>query len=225
MELGKQIVNELGLDPGVDTLGRWMAHHIAELITDAERTTEPEAKRKKEIQAAETISKVWQHRSAYENRINPLHEFKPILQVLRTLDPDRNVWITNFARSDGNAFAQVYDALRRLVILMVLRKSGDVCQAASATDAHQNEDEKEIIATINAWLSDKQRAAIETSAKKESKNGSRYGTVVAKKTNKADANDSEKLAEELVGYAKEALDKLSAELKSPANNKKDSSCI
>ena len=73
-----------------------MAHHIAELIADAESQTDPEAKRKKETEAAESISKLWQHRSNYDNRINPLHDLKPILQVLQTLDPNSNLWISNF---------------------------------------------------------------------------------------------------------------------------------
>jgi hypothetical protein len=29
-------VRELGFEDGVDTLGRWMAHHLAELIDKAE---------------------------------------------------------------------------------------------------------------------------------------------------------------------------------------------
>lgn len=27
--LGKRLVEELGMEPGVDTLGRWMAHYVA----------------------------------------------------------------------------------------------------------------------------------------------------------------------------------------------------
>ena len=30
LALGKKLVDELGLDQSVDTLGRWMAHYIAE---------------------------------------------------------------------------------------------------------------------------------------------------------------------------------------------------
>lgn len=212
MELGKTIVSELGLDPGVDTLGRWMAHHIAELITDAESAPDPEAKRTKEAQAVEAISRLWQHRSAYDNRINPLHELQPVLQVLRTLDPNRNVWITNFSGPDGNAFAQVYDALRRLVILMVVRKSGLIISVVSTTTAHQNSDEKEIIATFNEWLSDTQRAAVESTSK--TKNRSKKKATEPKKARKEDANDEDpdKLPKELIAHAREALDKLSAEL-------------
>ena len=34
--LGRRIVDELGLEKGVDTLARWMAHYIAELIEKVE---------------------------------------------------------------------------------------------------------------------------------------------------------------------------------------------
>jgi hypothetical protein len=210
LALGKQIVSELGFDPGVDTLGRWMAHHIAELISDAEQEKNAEAKRAKETLAADAIARLWQHRSSYDNRINPLHELKPILQVLRALDRDRNVWITNFGGPDGNAFAQVYDALRRLVIHMIVRKSGQGRQTGSATSVHQNEDEKEIIATIDHWLTDTQRAVIETAAK--TKNESKPGTLGSKKIGKPAGYDADGQAKELISYARDALEKLSAEL-------------
>ena len=36
INLGKALVEEIGLDPGVDTLARWMAHYIAEQMEIAE---------------------------------------------------------------------------------------------------------------------------------------------------------------------------------------------
>ena len=39
INLGKSMVEELGLDPGVDTLARWMAHYVAEQIAIAENAT------------------------------------------------------------------------------------------------------------------------------------------------------------------------------------------
>lgn len=206
MALGRQIVSELGLEPGVDTLSKWMAHHIAELITDAESQTDPEAKRKKETQAAESISKLWQHRSKYDNRINPLHDLKPILQVLQTLDPNRNVWITNFGGPDGKAFAQVYDAVRRLVILMIIKKSGDTAKAGTSTSAHQDADEKEITATINAWLDDKQKARL--AQPRETKQTGK----AREPKNKAQSKDPDALAKSLIEHARKALDHLSDEL-------------
>ena len=48
LELGKILVRELKLDPGVDTLGRWMAHHIAELIRAADEADDVEERRDRE---------------------------------------------------------------------------------------------------------------------------------------------------------------------------------
>lgn len=206
MALGRQIVSELGLEPGVDTLSKWMAHHIAELISDAESQTDPEVKRKKETQAAESISKLWQHRSKYDNRINPLHDLKPILQVLQTLDPNRNVWITNFGGPDGKAFAQVYDVLRRLVILMIIKKSGNTAKARTSTSVHQDADEKEITASINAWLDDKQKARL-AQPRETKKTGK-----ARKPKDKARSKDPDALAKSLIEYARKALDRLSDEL-------------
>jgi hypothetical protein len=61
--LGRHLVRELGFEDGVDTLGRWMAHHLAELIDKAENgvcATERVEARKS---ATETILKVWEHRT------------------------------------------------------------------------------------------------------------------------------------------------------------------
>ena len=54
LDLGRALVDELGLDPGVDTLGRWMAHHIAELIEEAE-TAKGEERPAKFAQCADAV--------------------------------------------------------------------------------------------------------------------------------------------------------------------------
>lgn len=183
-----------------------MVHHIAELIADAESQTDPEAKRKKEAEAAESISKLWQHRSNYDNRINPLHDLKPILQVLQTLDPNRNVWISNFGGPDGKAFAQVYDALRRLVILMIIKKSEGSRKAGTSTSAHQDAHEKEITASINGWLDEKQQAQL-AQAREAKQTGK-----AKKPKDKHRTEDPEALAKSLIEHARKALDLLSDEL-------------
>lgn len=215
MAFGRQIVSELGLEPGVDTLSKWMAHHIAELITDVESQTDPEVKRNKETQAAESISKLWQHRSKYDNRINPLHDLKPILQVLQTLDPNRNVWITNFGGPDGKAFAQVYDALRRLVILMIVRKSGDPPNAGTSTSAHQDADEQLITAFINAWLDDNQKAQLAQPSETKPKGKAR------KRKDEPQTEDPDALAKSIIDHARKALDLLSDELVGKAKKNED----
>lgn len=87
MSLGKALVQELGLEPGVDTLSRWMAHYITEQIAIAETTTGSE-KTESEQQCFDTILKLWERRSSLPNNRYPFKNFEPIFLALSRLDPD-----------------------------------------------------------------------------------------------------------------------------------------
>lgn len=87
LRLGQKIVDELGLDQTVDTLGRWMAHFVAEKIVDAEAATGEDRPQKMSI-CADAILKLWAHRSALPNGKRPLEDFEPIFHTLQSLDPD-----------------------------------------------------------------------------------------------------------------------------------------
>lgn len=87
IKLGKALVEELGLDPGVDTLARWLAHYIAEQMTMVESVTGDE-KIKAEQRCFETILQLWQHRSSLPNGQRPFESFEPIFRALTRLDPE-----------------------------------------------------------------------------------------------------------------------------------------
>lgn len=85
IELGKALVNELSLDPGVDTLAKWMAHYIAEKMIVSE-TAAGKNKDDADKECFETILKLWQHRSMYPEGKNPYERFEPIFKTLEKLD-------------------------------------------------------------------------------------------------------------------------------------------
>ena len=87
INLGKVLVEELGLKPRVDTLARWMAHYIAEQMEIAENAT-GDAKIEAEQCCLETILKLWQHRSSLPNGRRPFESFEPIFNALTRLDPE-----------------------------------------------------------------------------------------------------------------------------------------
>lgn len=87
ISLGKLLVKELGVELGVDTLSRWMAHYISEQIVTAENATGDE-KSKAEQRCFETVLKLWHHQSSLPNGRRPFESFEPILNVLNKLDPD-----------------------------------------------------------------------------------------------------------------------------------------
>lgn len=87
LKLGKSLVQSLGLEPGVDTLSRWMAHYIAEQIATIKRTKGKE-KKEAEERCFDTILKLWSHRSLLPNGSRPFESFEPIFRALERLDPE-----------------------------------------------------------------------------------------------------------------------------------------
>ena len=86
LELGKRIVDELGIDRTDDTLGRWMAHYIAELIHGAE-TAKAKERPAKMAKCADAILNLWKHRYQLPAGKRPFEDFEPILRALASLDP------------------------------------------------------------------------------------------------------------------------------------------
>jgi len=87
INLGKLFVQELKLDPGVDTFSKWMAHYIAEKMTLVEQTSGEERK-DAEKECFETILTLWKHRWSMPLGKRPLEEFEPILKTLERLNPE-----------------------------------------------------------------------------------------------------------------------------------------
>ncbi|HEY0682997.1 MAG TPA: AVAST type 3 anti-phage protein Avs3b [Steroidobacter sp.] len=86
LRLGRRLVQELQLEPSVDTLGRWMAHYLAELIEKAENAA-GEDKNSIEKECFDAILKLWQHRAELPDGKRPFEDMEPILRAVETLDP------------------------------------------------------------------------------------------------------------------------------------------
>jgi hypothetical protein len=68
-----------------DTIGQWMAHHLAELVQAAHDDAATTIEQRQQI--IETILNIWSHRSDYP-RPAPLEEFDSILAALDRLGDD-----------------------------------------------------------------------------------------------------------------------------------------
>ncbi len=89
LDLGRKLVQALELDKSVDTLGRWMAHYLAERMHAAETASEQERPAKQQ-ECEEAILKLWEHRYELPTGSRPFEEFEPILRALESLDPENN---------------------------------------------------------------------------------------------------------------------------------------
>lgn len=85
LELGRKIVEELGMNKSVDTLGRWMAHNIAGLIVEAEKKPD-DIDSQAIIRSA--IHQLWEHRYSLSENFKPLGESDALLESLERLHPE-----------------------------------------------------------------------------------------------------------------------------------------
>ena len=84
--LGRKLVDELDEGPRPDTLGRWMAHYVAELIDAAENAPQERlaASRRK---CFDTVLELWRHRADLPGGRRPFEDLEPIVRALESLDP------------------------------------------------------------------------------------------------------------------------------------------
>lgn len=119
MELGKHLVSELGLEDSNDTLGRWMAHHVAELITAAKEAKNKAHRAVTEERAVETILKLWEHRTTLPGQAYPLAQFREILELLSKLTPDANPWHRQAPGQRQQLSLDLFNDLTRLTNLLL----------------------------------------------------------------------------------------------------------
>lgn len=81
--MGHRIVRELGLEDSNDTLGRWIAHRIAQLMQKADEAKNDEDREKARNQCADLILRVWSRRSGWPYG-QPMERLAPILEKLAT---------------------------------------------------------------------------------------------------------------------------------------------
>lgn len=87
LALGHRLVEELRLERSGDTLGRWIAHHIADLISTAEATEKKERELAQD-RCFKAILELWKHRADLPNGQRPFETMEPIARAIKSLDPD-----------------------------------------------------------------------------------------------------------------------------------------
>ncbi|OCA71937.1 hypothetical protein BBI01_07205 [Chryseobacterium artocarpi] len=106
INLGKLFVKELELEPGVDTLSRWMAHYLAEKISYAEESIGMD-KDKAEKECFEIILSLWKNRHTLPRGRRPFYNFESIIDTLNQLSPDNEepYFYTAMQRDETTEFA------------------------------------------------------------------------------------------------------------------------
>jgi len=92
LELGRKLIVELDLEYTVNTLARWMAHYLAELITNIEKTKSEEEKQKLKKECCDIIIQLWNIRERIPIE-KPTERLKPIIGVLELFKERKHPFI------------------------------------------------------------------------------------------------------------------------------------
>lgn len=154
--LGQYLVRELGFEDRPNTLGCWMAHHLAELMEEAENGPNAADRSKARKSAIETILKIWEHRTSLPGRAYPLASYNNVLMVLDRMRPNNNpFWY--FGQQDElnkeHFAALLFDKLSRLIIALLFMKVPTITK--SDTDAAAikalSKTEQQVLRSIQEW--------------------------------------------------------------------------
>jgi hypothetical protein len=160
LELGRHLVRELGLDDGVDTLGRWMSHHVAELITQAKTERTVSRQRKAQGDAVSTILKIWGHRRDLPGRADPISPYADLLRFIEVVRTDSSSSPFGYFRGRAESrrdelSARLFDAFTRLLgallFMKVVQLGPQPGTRERATRRALNRDERRLLDSIRSW--------------------------------------------------------------------------
>lgn len=129
-----------------------MAHHLAELIDEAERS-KGAAKQQAEERAVELILKLWTNRRALPTPADPLSGHLPAIKVLAAMLPTADPW-RRFRRTGSNdeLLHDMFGALVHLVISgLLLTRGGDIRAIEGAEWEALSDEEKFLVEILDRW--------------------------------------------------------------------------
>ena len=106
LALGRQITHELEIDNRVDTLGRWIAYHLSDLMNEAENAGKPKDRRRAQREAAELVFKLWDHRADELRRQTPMRRYGQLTEFLEQLRNPHGRFLRGRPRLASGTFAE-----------------------------------------------------------------------------------------------------------------------
>jgi hypothetical protein len=153
LALGEKIVQELELTDGVDTLGKWMAHHLASIIEDAKGSDGAQTAANQE--AVDLIFRLWEHRASMPGTADPMSALNRAMGVLDRIGPNSSPFYRHSQDMLERDLALLFDGLRKLVAHGVILVSGqkEIPEYTADTFEHLAEEEQQFIMALGGWLS------------------------------------------------------------------------
>lgn len=155
LRLGRDLADALDRS---DVVGRWMAHHLADLITRCEEAPDDD---ELATMTRDVVFRLWERKRGARFRTEPYGYVRPVLQAIARLDPAPAPWAyyRPFDDEPGAEDLASYPLLRAVCDLD--REVGDLVRlgvAVAARDATSRE-EPWVIAAMDITDTEEDRAA------------------------------------------------------------------
>lgn len=148
------IVQQLKLESRGNVLERWLAHHLAEVLNEANSLSGPD-KTLAEQRAVDLILKLWAHRRALPTPVDPLGGFRDAIGVLGRLKPEDNPW-ARFSRDRSlheTLLQEIFETMCRTVLGGLLLTQTEVARAISNKELEYLEEEEIFLdKTLRSWM-------------------------------------------------------------------------
>lgn len=152
LALGQVIVRQLELPDRGAVLERWLAHHLAELIAEADQAVGA-TKAAYEAQAVDLILKLWVHRRALPETVDPLGGYRKAIDVLGLLLPDANPWarLRQPNNYDG-LLREMFELLGKIVLAGVMLTQVSRVRPTTEEELNALEDQElQLLSTLEQW--------------------------------------------------------------------------
>jgi hypothetical protein len=120
LELGKHLVEELGQADRGTTLGRWMAHHLARLMREAEEAGTARQRAMARKAAEKLIIELWAQRASLPGNADPMARYERALAIIDRLSPDGFPSGRHSANAMHGAAAELNEAVSKLLYSVIL---------------------------------------------------------------------------------------------------------
>ena len=153
MALGRVIVRQLELNDRGTVLERWLAHHLADLIADADQAV-GQAKSASEAQAVDLILKLWVHRRALPEPVDPLGGYRKAVDVLGRLVPEANPWARfRRPRTGDELLHEMFQLMGRIVVAGLVLTHVSRSRPATAEESNALEEEELYLQSmLEQWM-------------------------------------------------------------------------
>ena len=153
LALGQVIVRQLELQDRGTVLERWIAHHLAEAIAEVNRAVGP-AKAASEARAVDLVLRLWTHRRALPEPIDPLGGYRKAIKALGLLMPEANPW-AHYHQSNTfeGLLRESFELLGKIVLAGVLLTQ--VSRGRPITEEEfeaLEEEERYLHSTLEQWM-------------------------------------------------------------------------